>query len=395
MSLLLLGGLKEDSGAIADSTYWNTLEVNPVVGSIKSLSILLIAPLLVTFLIIIERSKRIPIIPTLAVQAILFSSIIATVGSVVEMGLSGFSNLIVFIITFATYVTIGSAALNSSTGEVMRGIYHGILGFSVSMIGLNLFIYVTGYGFVPGMPRMFGTTVHPNFLGVQMAICLVTCLHAFLSGRRLMRVAMLAALASGLIILFNSGSRTGFIMLGIGGTFAYWARSGYSLRSTFALGVLGTLFIFFLVAAATSDVTDTPFDRGTGAADNNTRAVVWAEMINLIADSPWIGQGHPVGPSENSLLRGWVAYGIGYVISLVVALFSLVAALFREATAYREGPLFLGLGVALIIGSMLEGYLVDRFSGPLVLFILISCVAAFAPHQMQKHTHMARHGWIS
>ncbi|HEX9597682.1 MAG TPA: hypothetical protein VF982_12440 [Anaerolineales bacterium] len=45
-----------------------------------------------------------------------------------------------------------------------------------AIVALNLINILHGHGYVPGNPRLFGTAPHPNFLGVQLAICLLILL---------------------------------------------------------------------------------------------------------------------------------------------------------------------------------------------------------------------------
>ena len=376
LSLMLAAALKDDAEGLLESTYWADLSIHPTLSLIKEHSIyfLLIATILGLFIFAknVNFSLRITsasvFVLILAFAPILRASYLDT--AIIHKFIQAFS-LTFFIVLVGWRITSSHGAL-----ALKQELSNAFYWLSVILITANFLNMAFGHGFAPNNSRLFGTTTHPNFLGVQLAICNIAISSrvfelSFSQWKQYIAQAML--LLSGLFMLLLTGSRTGFLVMLVGISTLWLARKGFrvSFLTILALTILVATFVFFAIYAD----ADSTFYRGENGV--NTRSSAWSSMLDLIKERPWIGHGRFIGQSENSFLRSMIAFGIPYGLLLFATIIYSLVRLYRLSWKYRTehtSPehLHFSLLTALITGAVFEGYLIDSWSLPRLTFIILA-----------------------
>jgi len=250
-------------------------------------------------------------------------------------------------------------------GAVAPVVFRGALGFAYLHVALNLAMAFSGQGYHAG--RFLGTTAHPNFIGVQLALCAMLMLAGF-SGRLPLKIFNALALAAALGALMLTGSRTALVVFGFGAS-VFWTARGVKLSHV--LLVVGVLLLTSLGASAVGiDMDMTQYDRANGI---NTRGGAWTSLWRAVEEAPVAGLGEFPTSSENSYLRGWATIGIVYLVAylgFVLAVVRCARSLRRVRARARAHHIFLGLLAGLLLGGVLEGFLLDTISPTIFLFLL-------------------------
>lgn len=377
--LLLAASLKDDSDAIATSAFWSELAVHPAIAALKANSQLFLALAAVAGALSFGRARPAFVQVSGAAFALLLLSGAASLrasffGTDSAVKLLQASLMIMFILASSGNF-IASRGIVSFRQQARNALYL----FSAAFVVINTLNFALGYGFVPGNPRFFGTSSHPNFIGVQLAICNIVVASRLL-GPNLLRergsATAILLLVAGLTAQFATGSRTALIVLFIGLGTLWLARRKYKP----SVGSLISLVLFALICSYvffTLYGTGEAYSRGESG---DTRTAAWFRMLQLISVRPWLGQGYFTGNSENSYLRAMAAFGIPYGLMLLALAFFCVYRHLRLAWSSRhdlKSPehLQFALLLALLAGSMLEAYLTDSWSLPKLVFILLTITA--------------------
>ncbi len=290
-----------------------------------------------------------------------------------------------FVISAVVIVLCGVFQSVLGVQKFKETFFRGFFWFSAIFITTNLLLLVTGYGYVAGVVRFYGTTTHPNFIGFQLAICTVAvAMPVFSSGAQQSRWvfgAKIILFLAGAYLLVATGSRTAAGSLGIGLVMLAWTARLKMLR----IAILACLLVVLPLALTSSwfDATDDSdlvqvYDRGESGA--NTRAGAWGSMSDAIMEKPLFGQGYFVGASENSYLRAAVAFGVPFGLVFFLANLQLMVGwLFRALRQGREphsvDHILCALSVGLFAGGMLEGFLVDSWSLPKLLLLFLAAMS--------------------
>lgn len=395
--LLCAAGLKNDTSSLADSDMWVDLALPSYAETIKQYSMVCFAAAAgVGGLMVLAApalSSRLVLAPLLLMALVGYAAISNLVGGAVTP--PGTYVALVPTVSFVLIQVMVFLVINTSIARIgyqkaVDAAFVGLIGFSFVFIALNMAVYASGMGYASGVNRFFGTTVHPNFLGVLAACCNVACLRFASERKLLIRAAAAAALVGGLYLQYLAGSRTGILCLFAGGGLYVWFLTGRSkvlLVLGGALAVLGILIsLLFLGDGAIDGIgAASPLSRNGSVFENN-RAGIIANLLSSIATNPLFGVGTSPGGTANSYLRGWASYGLGYAVLQLTFLILLFLGLARVAVYSRTGACFLALCVTLALGAVFEGYLLDNFSSPVML---LAVMANFAV----RSEALARYRW--
>jgi O-Antigen ligase len=271
--------------------------------------------------------------------------------------------------------------VNDGASNFVKILVSSMLYFSNFIIAINAFNLLTGNGFVPGNPRLFGTTAHPNYMGVQFGLAEIVILCELLKNTSFIRLLVSVTMfLCGLLMLTLTGSRTGLLVFVVGSYFMLVAKAGFTARFavTALVGVIvlviGTAFLINAFEAGTDNsILDTYLRADVEGYSDRSEA--WAGLVDQIAERPITGVGRYGILSENSFLRGWAIYGLPYFITfnalVITNLFGLVVSCRRFGYEYGISLLF-GLFMGLIAGSIFEGYLVEIWGVPIIVWILLT-----------------------
>lgn len=377
--LVFLALFKDDSAVIAGSAYWSDLAWDPISLVLKKLSIYVGVGGMAAAVALIAIS------PKYSIRRGGVSSVYVALASYAafrgwfysdEAAWKLFQGWVLLVLVLGA-VEFYIVAKGESV--YLAGFVDVLFVMSLVLISLNIYGYSLGYGYVPGNPRYFGTSAHPNFIGVQLAICNISLWAAFRRSESfLVSTLCVVFMGLGLFLQTATGSRTGLAVVVIGMAAFFAASVRFRLQKGVLYGalillVVCSLLYFFLIP----DLSDA-FDRGDQGYD--TRSEAWASLIGNVLSNPVFGVGYFVGFSENSYLRAASAFGIPYALILlwivVRVLFLLYQANRRSSVVGTEVALCYALAVALTAGGVLEGFLVDSLSFPMIVFVLVAAVCS-------------------
>lgn len=271
--------------------------------------------------------------------------------------------------SLVAYILVCSGFSAASKGDRGRGtaFIDGLAMFSVMHIAINMVVLISGSGM--HQARFLGTSIHPNFIGVQMATCALV-LWARPSTKPLVRLASSGLAACAIVLVILSGSRTGLVVVTIS------LLSYYSLRRvrwwTLLILLSASILSAIIIPLASIDLALDQYDRRGISTRDDTIAL----LISNINANPFFGSGEVPALNENSYLSGWSAFGIVFpVVFLIVIMTSFVSAtrIVIRGRAPITTSLFAGLLFGLFAGAALEGFLIDSFTYSLVVFF-IACI---------------------
>ncbi|WP_374494569.1 O-antigen ligase family protein [Zoogloea sp.] len=379
LGLAFLALFKDDSSVIENSEFWTELEWDPISMMFKKVSLYvgLLGAAAGCALILMCRKKVVRLgsasLPYLGLLLYVVFRVAVEGESAAGKYVLGFVLMLVLLVAIEFYIS------NFGVGQCVSELSFSLGVVAIFYVLLNFVGMVMGYGYVPGNPRFFGTSSHPNFIGVQLALCDLTLLYLLNRSRSVSAIlVVLVLLAVGLYMQAASGSRTGLAVFAVGLVFWMLASRGFKLKASliYAMIVFGVLclagYLYFF-----ADIADA-FDRGDHGYD--TRSEVWAALLKTSLENPIFGTGYFIAASENSYLRGAAAYGVPYALVLVgvvcKASFDLYRGVRISSRIRPELALFLSYLMALSAGGVLEGYLIDTLSYQILVFVLSLSVAS-------------------
>lgn len=374
--LLLSASLKDDLGAIETNIFWSDLAVSPIVAALKSYSyqLAIIGLCCGGYFILMEKAFSIKR------NRISFFFIVLWGFAVLRIYINDENLAFRFLISFVLYLFIFyvlSAAIELYGIKLVKFNFAiAMYVFSLIFVLTNFLNLLSGYGFVPGNPRFFGTSIHPNFIGVQLAICNIILLASVVGGWRFYGYIGVAisifVLVVGVVSQLATGSRTALLILIFGMMLIFYRKNKLIF---YVLAIAVSLIASILIIYIANDVFGVAesFFRGVGQSDTRTEA--WYSMLKNIESAPLFGLGVFQGFSESSYLRLMVVFGVPYGILMIALLTILIVHHFKmDALAenyFHQKNLFIALTAGLSIGAFFEGYLTDLWSLPKLMFVFL------------------------
>lgn len=225
--------------------------------------------------------------------------------------------------------------------------------------------------------RFAGLTINPQSAALLLSITGTVGIWLVLNGRRgFPRLVTIVVTGSILVMLLWTASRTGAALFLIMASFVLYTRVG---RAALALPVLA-IVTYGLWYYATSSL-DVDLGLEHLASTENTRAAGWGAMWQVGARNFLFGVGTDESPfTENSLLYGFAAYGIGmlvlmlifYGVSIVQIVHLIKARRLLDPWQKRVVDLVVGVQIGYLAGAMFEGYLLGRVSFMTVLLYIFA-----------------------
>ncbi len=385
--------MRDDASMLADSKWWSTLTQHPLVELIKSNSLLLVAAGVALLALSVVSQRRVTLFIPLAALILLANVGYAGYRSSFEspdLGIKIFTGALFYLTIILACTNI---AYRSGPGTFLNVICDSFFFISSAVIFINIFNILTGNGFVTGNPRLFGTTSHPNFLGVQLAIFSIINVMTFFRCSGKMRWLAAGVFACGFGLLVLTGSRTGLLIFVTGVFFSYWARSRFSIQTWLLSAVLAMVFaavvVLLIYGNDSSGAAADPFARQ--GAQFDTRSGAWGYLWDRIVEDPIWGMGTFGLASENSFLRGWAAFGVLYLVmfsSVALISFFRLRVTCRELGFGSEVCYLFGLFVAILFGSVLEGYLTEVLGVPILFWIILTVTSGLSVYVRQQQTSL-------
>lgn len=374
-ALLFTATFKDDMSAVlSNSSDWSSLSVYPLFAQFKEKSFFGF-PLMIAVGVLLLLKNKIIYLPksySLQIFFILFAfSIFRTAFYDEVLSLKVLIGALIFLFSYI-YLSLIIYRIGHET--FIKEVFYILYLFSIFYISVNIINNILGYGYVHGFPRNFGTTTHPNFLGVQIALCLlIIWARVDIS---LSSIIPFIFIFCGAWLLLTTGSRTGFLMLGVG-LFTYIQLANKNISKYIILFLL-CAFLFLFYNMVDKDIFSV-FDRGYGGVD--TRSASWEILFLGFLENPIFGLGFFKKASESSYLRMLVNYGVIYFILFIIMVIHLskkiLLLLRNKNSAELLAPYCLSLSLlsSLLIGGIFEGFLVDIYSFPLIIFFILCLIS--------------------
>lgn len=380
--ILFAAAMRDDTAVFAQSEWWSDLQRHFVVSFLKEYSIVILG-LAGIFIVLGVLSRRhflvyLTLGPLIFLMGVLYAG---CRGSIEDSELGGklFIGLLFYtVVIFYCFNII----LNDCTSNFVKILVSSMLYFSNFVVAINAFNLLTGNGFVIGNPRLFGTAAHPNYMGVQFGLAEIVLLCECLKNTNFIRLLVSVMMfLCGLLMLTLTGSRTGLLVFVVGSYFMLLAKAGFTARFaiTALVGVIvlviGTVFLIHAFETGAGNSILDSYLRDNIEVDAADRGEAWADLVDQIAERPITGTGRYGLSSENSFLRGWAIYGLPYFLMfnalIIINLLGLLVSCRRFGYEYGISLLF-GLFMGLIAGSIFEGYLVEIWGVPIIVWILLT-----------------------
>lgn len=363
-SILFAVAYKDDSAALAQNRWLAATEQPWFILLLKAYSIAaLLLPAIAAVITLGSRLKiKSPMSVGLASLSVLFVFEVIRLGAAENgYGLQMIASGVIFSVFYLVFMA-GHGSLRFQGAST--ALVSGLGSFALVHVGLNLAVLATGMGFHDA--RFLGTTIHPNFIGVQMAIAAIFLI-GWLPKQGSVKLLRLAAIIGALACLLLSGSRTGLVVAGVG-FLTYLVVSKQPIRYILPFAFIGLTIAIGMLAFFPPTVELGQFDRG----GVDTRAEAWNYLMHAVNAAPFWGAGDLPLASENSYLRGWATVGIAYPTFFVIFICSFLTYTSKIAIrTYRDktAATFVACVAGLLVGGFLEGFLVDTFTPTLFAFL--------------------------
>ncbi|MEM8854183.1 MAG: O-antigen ligase family protein [Pseudomonadota bacterium] len=225
-----------------------------------------------------------------------------------------------------------------------------------------------------GSQRFNGTTGNPQHAAAFLGVGIPALIYVVLTRPLLWKIAAGVILLVAAYFLAWTGSRTGLLMTAAA-TLLLLRRSGVGAILV-VLGVAASA-IYVILTRADEDVLQ--IDRFTSL--DNTRAAAWSGMWRAFSEHPFLGApitGERLGFGENSWLAIAATTGFVGLIPLLVGgalVLTIAARLFLARPPTRkaklQGDALGAILVCLMVGSILEAYLLAVISASTILLLLV------------------------
>lgn len=252
----------------------------------------------------------------------------------------------------------------------------GLFWFGVLVVLTSLFLYLQGVGYYYKGFRFSGLSFHPNQFGLITALVLIFFLGTFLERKpfRLEKYFLISLILLASFFLLASGSRGGVLAAVVGILFI---TIGAGIKLTRVIGLLLLFVITYVLFASLSEQRTLIYER-IGANTNN-RSEVFGVMWDDFISSPFIGLGGDAVGSENSILKALAVGGFMCGLPLIYFVWTLSVDLYRRILFKNRMREALGLAqlkfnamlAAIMVASLFDGYLFERFGLTAFMLILI------------------------
>lgn len=252
----------------------------------------------------------------------------------------------------------------------------GFFYFIVLLAVTTLFLYIQGLGFYNQGFRFSGLSFHPNQFGLICALAVVFLFGVTQEGdaKKIKKISVLVLIIIMIFFLLASGSRGGVLAATVGLLFVA-IGAGFRFGQISIISLLIPLaYIFYALFAEQSELVFLRFIENT-----NNRSEVFGLMFDSFLSSPIIGLGLGATGSENSFLKALAVGGLVCGLPLLFFAFRLgfmlvknLKLMSKETSSLRKRQLkFSAMLASILIVSMFDGYLIERFGFSTFLIIII------------------------
>lgn len=265
------------------------------------------------------------------------------------------------------------------SGKQIIRILDFYLLISVSLVILGLFFSrpITENNETRNVVYLFGLAPDPNNLLTLYSICFSISIYYALFLKRMRIINYVLALLS-MYVIFNTGSRSGIIILLFLASILFWyEQKDKPLHSKFKIAIVAILILFVIYLLMPLFLSDSVYDRIMGKGelafmDSTGREDRWSIALNEWLNSNILfGLGLGSVPAHSTFITMLVALGIiGYTFFLIF-IFGTVIKIIRQGNV---------LALLLFVSPMLQSFFIDaqnkRFfwNGIIFPYLLYNCI---------------------
>ncbi|MEO0512016.1 MAG: hypothetical protein AAF108_03860 [Planctomycetota bacterium] len=268
----------------------------------------------------------------------------------------------VVIIPTITAATIGYVRSRDDLFRLLRTLAMGGIVWT-GFVALQ-FVANRSYVTLGNSNRFMGLLSNPQHAGAFVAsIGVITVWLAVYDPARVLRPLWIATTGAMVIMILWSGSRTGIGMFTVGVVASMYSRFGLFIL------LLPVLAVVLYAGIRIAESLGIGLNTGRLASTENTRQVVWQNMLQSGLSNPLYGVGTDnAGGSENGYLYGFAAFGVGMLaLTILMTLVSMYTS-WRLFTLRRNVDrswkplvdLMLAYIALYYAGGLFEGYFMAR-----------------------------------
>lgn len=241
---------------------------------------------------------------------------------------------------------------------------------------INVILLILGFGY-HGF-RFSGVTFHPNQMGLVACLSSIYFIaNTFNSPSLKARILNIGLLLLSGILLLASGSRGALLAATLGALFYLLIeRKFFPIIITSVIAAL-TLSILSIISP---ENLSTSQSRMADGGDN--RSDVWSEMFWAFINSPIIGMGPDAVGSESSILKAMAVGGIICGIPVLIMTLKIIKKSFKyffNTYKNKSNSVYYSLLTCILIASLLDAYLFEKFGFTSLLLLLILCIIVDPP----------------
>lgn len=250
---------------------------------------------------------------------------------------------------------------------------------SASLVILGLFFSrpITEDNETRNVVYLFGLAPDPNNLLTLYSVCFSISIYYALFLKRMRIINYVLTLLS-VYVIFNTGSRSGIIILLFLTSILFWyGQKDKPLHSKVKITIVAILILFVIYLLMPVFLSDSVYDRIMGKGelafmDSTGREVRWSTALNEWLNSNILfGLGLGSAPAHSTFITMLVALGIiGYTFFLIF-IFGTVIKIIRQGNV---------LALLLFVSPMLQSFFIDaqnkRFfwNGIIFPYLLYNCI---------------------
>ncbi|OUO52399.1 hypothetical protein B5F77_08605 [Parabacteroides sp. An277] len=250
---------------------------------------------------------------------------------------------------------------------------------SASLVILGLFFSrpITEDNETRNVVYLFGLAPDPNNLLTLYSVCFSISIYYALFLKRMRIINYVLTLLS-VYVIFNTGSRSGIIILLFLTSILFWyGQKDKPLHSKVKITIVAILILFVIYLLLPVFLSDSVYDRIMGKGelafmDSTGREVRWSTALNEWLNSNILfGLGLGSAPAHSTFITMLVALGIiGYTFFLIF-IFGTVIKIIRQGNV---------LALLLFVSPMLQSFFIDaqnkRFfwNGIIFPYLLYNCI---------------------
>lgn len=286
----------------------------------------------------------------------------------------GLGQLVSLISIFLLYFIISARDGTPNCEKYYKSIINGMYYLAVIILLLNFYLYLFEYTNTSWKGRFVGVFHHPNFAGVNFAIC-ASIIFSY-NNTHNKDINKISTITSGILIVLSaflvmaSGSRTGILGFGAALLGYLYIQKYLKARTILFMAFIGMILLISLDSIIELFASYIPgIDRILQAG--NTRDGVWTSMWADFISNPLFGAGSSVKDTAGSYLRVLAIGGVIAGLPLLICILLCVARILRNRKHFKFRDAWLPGLLCILITSITEGYLADALSLGLIYFVFI------------------------